>query len=240
MTLKIVSSTRVYPEEFKKRPLGRSIARLRCKVEPSILYLNTGGQVGLPAVYNEAARLASPDDILVFVHDDVVIGDRDLEATLEHALSQYDVVGVAGGVKRDPGQTTWFGPLGSIEQGITSGRLSGCVPHVMPDGSHAFSVYGPAPREVELLDGVFLATRASSLRAVKGFVETDPGRGETRFDPQFKFHFYDLDFCRTASAAGLSLGTWFIPIIHMPSGDGYDTPSWQAARDLYLKKWETP
>lgn len=58
-----------------------------------------------------------------------------------------------------------------------------------------------------------------------------------RFDPQFDFHLYDLDFCRSAQAAGLSLGTWPLAMTHASGGGGYFSPDWQRDADAYLKKW---
>ena len=60
---------------------------------------------------------------------------------------------------------------------------------------------------VQSLDGVFLAARADILQ-----------RSGVRFDPRFAFHDYDLDFCRSATEARLSLGTWLFPLIHASGG----------------------
>ena len=57
-----------------------------------------------------------------------------------------------------------------------------------------------------------------------------------RFDPQFKFHFYDLDFCRSCEKAGLSMGTWPIDIMHA-SGGVFRSDAWNEARELYFRKW---
>ena len=235
MTLHIVSSTRVPQSEFGGTALGRSILRLRKPPKLSIEYENVG-RLGLPEVYNAALQTADPSDTMLFVHDDVLLGDLDVVDTLEAALRRFDVVGVAGGKHRAAGQATWFGPLDTFEKSIRAGRLSGAVSHVLPKGEAVFSVYGPAPQEVKLLDGLFIAVMAASLRAQRR------GPGEPcRFDPQFRYHLYDIDFCRSAELNGLSLGTWFIPIIHFHEyGDGYRTPEWREAADLYLKKWEGP
>ena len=225
MTLHIVSSSREAQESFGLTPLGRSIRRLRKPPKLSLTFSNNG-ELGLPDVYNAAIKAADDSDTLLFVHDDVVIGDLDVEETLDRALEQYDIVGVAGGVRRAAGQVTWFGLLGQIDKAVRAGRLSGAVGHVIEEKGE-FSVYGPAPRGVMLLDGVFLAVNAKTLRATGA-----------RFDPQFRYHFYDLDFCRQAEVEGLRIGTWFIPIIHRCKPGGYESPEWAAARDLYWKKWE--
>ena len=84
------------------------------------------------------------------------------------------------------------------------------------------SWYGPTPSEVKLLDGVLLAAKAATLLD-----------GGVRFDPQFAFHFYDIDFCRTAARAGLRLGTWPIAVTHA-SGGRFGSPEWQAAAEAYF------
>ncbi len=44
-------------------------------------------------------------------------------------------------------------------------------------------------------------------------------RSGVRFDPRFAFHYYDLDVCRSARRAGLSLGTWPLPLVHASGGE---------------------
>ena len=56
------------------------------------------------------------------------------------------------------------------------------------------------------------------------------------FDPLFRFHFYDMDFCRTARAAGLRLGTWTISVTHQ-SGGAFGSAGWNEAFLAYQKKW---
>jgi GT2 family glycosyltransferase len=57
-----------------------------------------------------------------------------------------------------------------------------------------------------------------------------------RFDPQFAFHFYDMDFCRSAVQAGLRLGTWPNAVTHA-SGGRFGTPQWKEAAAAYYRKW---
>src|SRR6266851_3268613 len=57
--------------------------------------------------------------------------------------------------------------------------------------------FGETPVPCGLLDGLFLAVNTEHVL-----------RSGARFDSQFMFHFYDLDFCRTSRQKGLSLGTW--------------------------------
>ena len=231
--IEIVSATRLSQEAFLERaPLGISMRRLlpgkaqpeqridpRDRIAAYIAFLNDRP---LAETYN-ARIIASgtEDDILVFVHDDVWIEDFFLSRRLRDGLARFDVLGVAGGRFRDAGQVYWRhadvdglpGSSGSVAQGDR-------------DLISEVTYYGPCPAECELMDGLFLAARRSVLQ----------DRG-VLFDPQFAFHLYDLDFCRTARERGLRLGTWPIALTHKSRG-AWDE-HWTAKRDLYLAKWRT-
>jgi SAM-dependent methyltransferase len=79
-----------------------------------------------------------------------------------------------------------------------------------------------------LLDGVFVAASGSKLK-ISG----------VQFDSQFDFHFYDLDFCRTASMANLRQGTWPVALTHQ-SGGAFGSSEWQQKYVLYSEKWNEP
>lgn len=173
--------------------------------------------------YNEAINAVSPSTVLVFCHDDVDLGPEPLEPQLEAALSRFDLVGVAGNQRHQRGQIAWW--LDPHSGDWDQPFLSGALRHGTPERSH-LDVFGPVPMPVQLLDGVFLAARADTLQ-----------RSGVCFDPRFAFHHYDLDICRTATRAGLTLGTWPLPLIHasggMPAG-----AVWDRSQQCYLRKWE--
>jgi GT2 family glycosyltransferase len=85
--------------------------------------------------------------------------------------------------------------------------------------------FGPSGMACELLDGVFLAARKSTLLSK-----------ELRFDQRFRFHFYDLDFCRSARQKGLALGTAAIALTHQSYG-GFTSAGWHQGLAQYLQKW---
>ena len=58
-----------------------------------------------------------------------------------------------------------------------------------------------------------------------------------RFDERFDFHFYDLDFCRTARQAGLSIGTWPIAMTHQSKG-AFGSDGWIDGLARYRAKWK--
>ena len=56
-------------------------------------------------------------------------------------------------------------------------------------------------------------------------------------DRKFDFHFYDLDFCRTARQVGLSIGTWPIEMTHQSRG-AFGSPGWRDGLERYRGKWK--
>ena len=223
MALIFVTATRWSKPEFELRaPLSPSLTPVH-EVTPLELRVFANNTRALAWSYNQVIDAAEPNDVLVFVHDDVVVDDWMLGWRLQEALLHFDVVGVAGNRRRQSEQTTWL-MLPHTNQWDMA-YVSGLIMH----GSarrKALTFFGSTPAKVKLLDGVLLAARAGRLQTQR-----------VRFDPQFDFHLYDLDFCRTAQAAGLSMGTWPLAITHASGGGGYFSPEWQRNADAYLKKW---
>ena len=222
--IEIVSATRLTQQEFlAKAALGLSLRRMQKdkRVRAAIAFSNRNG---LPEVYNSRIRTADAGDVLVFMHDDVWIDDYFLPERVLEGLAAYDVIGVAGNRRRVPGQTAWA----FIDEKRTwdaRANLSGRIAH----GKNPFgkvSDYGEVvSAECELLDGVFLAARRERL-VEKGVL----------FDPRFDFHFYDMDFCRSARQQGLRLGTWPVCLTHQ-SGGNFSSEGWKAKCRLYREKW---
>lgn len=221
----IVSATRFSESDFwSKSALGLSLNRhlkQNSQIATSIAFNNTKG---LSDVFNEAIEAVAENAYLVFLHDDVWIDEANFVEKLISGLERFDVIGIAGNKRRLPKQPSWA----FIDTQFTwddAANLSGFVAH----GKNAFghiSEYGQVPAECELMDGVFLAVKKSTLI-----------NSNVKFDPQFDFHFYDLDFCRSARQAGLTLGTWHINLTHQ-SGGAFGSEGWFNKYQLYLKKWE--
>lgn len=224
--VQVVSATRYSESDFwNKSALGLSLHRHLKQdsgMSASIAFNNT---LGLSDVFNQAIERADDSDILVFVHDDVWIDEANFVDTLITGLERFDVIGVAGNKRRLPNQPAWL----FVDTALNWDEpeyLSGTVWH----GPHAFGedkFYGDVPAPCELLDGVFLATTKSALNGA-----------HVRFDHQFDFHLYDVDFCRSAREAGLSLGTWPIKLTHQSKG-AFGSPHWAQKCQLYFNKWES-
>ena len=223
MSLTIVTATRYSQQQFEQLSLLGPTLRAVHNLTPLRLRLFSQNDQSLPDCYNQAIDEADADDVLVFVHDDVAFDDWMLGWRLHEALLSFDVVGVAGNRRRQSQQMTWL--MQPHSQTWDDTQLSGAIMH--GQGSTRKPTYfGPTPAPVVLLDGVLIAARAGLLQATG-----------VRFDPLFDFHFYDLDFCRTATQSGLRLGTWPLGITHASSGGGYSSSDWQRNGETYLKKW---
>jgi GT2 family glycosyltransferase len=218
----VVTATRLSAAEFDaEAPLALSLRRL--EKDPRLTRrVAFDNKCGLPEIYDRAIEANDTGDILVFVHDDVWLEDFYFSDRVIEGLKAFDIIGVAGSTRRLPGQDGWArsrsdGPLDLP-------HLRGAIAHGEgPLGKVGF--FGPIVGEVELLDGVFLAARREALL-----------QNGIRFDPRFAFHFYDLDFCRTARSKGLRLGTWPISMTHRSTGSP-NSPAWQEGRDAYFAKW---
>jgi len=223
--IRVVSATRKKKQEFwRSTALGRSLRAWRQdhRLDIDVAFEN---RLGLPLIYNAALRAAQPSQALLFVHDDVWLDDPLWIDKVLVGLRRFDVIGLAGNTRRLPGQQAWHFHRAGPGVRLDFPHLSGAVAH----GEQARGVvsqFGPVPLECELLDGVFLATRKDVCVA-----------SEVAFDERFDFHFYDLDFCRTARTRGLKLGTWLIAVTHQSTGE-FDSPAWKEGLRRYQAKWK--
>ncbi|MES2684758.1 MAG: hypothetical protein V4650_14665 [Pseudomonadota bacterium] len=220
----VVSATRYTKAEFWDRcALGLSLQRLEHddRWEPRIAFEN---RRGLPEVFNVQIAACKSEDILIFIHDDVWLDDSFFFDRVVDGLRHYDVIGVAGNRRRVDNQPGW----GFVDTAYTwdnPNNFSGLIAHgEKPFGK--LSVFGPVPADCELLDGVFLAANAADLKEHEIF-----------FDPRFDFHFYDIDFCRTARMHGLLLGTWPVCLTHQSAGVFGE--AWQQKYLAYIDKWKS-
>jgi GT2 family glycosyltransferase len=223
MKIEIISATRKTKAEFlSESALGISLLRQRHdpRITPRISAENTRG---LPELYNARIDAANADSILVFIHDDVWIDDIFFGQRVVEGLQEFDVIGVAGNRRRLAAQPAWV----HVDLNFTvdeAEHLSGAVAH----GKHPFGqihYFGPAPASCELIDGLFIAAKKSTLQ-----------KTGVRFDPRFDFHFYDLDFCRSARRSGLRIGCWPVSLTHQSEG-AYGGAAWRRGYQDYLAKW---
>ncbi len=223
--IRLVCATRGTRQQFlKESALGKWAERFAAYAQDFEVILFDNNRSSLSALYNSAIESAADSPaILVFLHDDIHIMDLFWQQNVRQGLAQNDIIGIAGTTKRISGQPSWAFVDGAYTW--DKPNLSGIVAHgsVFPPASINF--YGEVPRQCVLMDGVFLAVHSNTLI-----------RNSLKFDEQFKFHFYDLDFCRQAELRGLRMSTWPISLVHESAG-GFGDDTWNESYRLYLAKY---
>jgi GT2 family glycosyltransferase len=180
---------------------------------------HTENSRGLASVYNEVLRKAGGSH-LVLVHDDVSFARSPgwggkVIAELE-ANPRTSVLGVAG--------TTILQESGLwLHEQVACGHVLHRRGRDVETTRYALPHVRVLPAAA--LDGVFLAARTDDVR---GLV-----LDEATFDG---FHFYDLELCMQARAAGLRLGvTEAIDVVHDSTGDFGD--EWERYRARFVEKY---
>lgn len=220
--LRFVTAHRGGLSSFEKTPLYKSV------LGRHDFYVCLNNSDGLPKVYNrfldedfatftpcgEFQPTHAPDDIVVFVHDDVEL----LGLNAEHELNRFAddgfaIMGLVGSrhiTVREPALWHTMSPEEAYS-GVSVFHNTVHPPNrpPYPDPEQPRPVnFGPLS-EVIILDGVFMAV-VKDLADKVGW----------RFDEDYDFHHYDLASCLKANLAGLRLRTVFIPIVHYSPGIG--------------------
>lgn len=178
----------------------------------------------LPKIYNQAIDFAIQEnfDALVLCHDDVII-ESDLAYKLPSIMQDFDVVGVAGTTECKLQEPALWHIMGG---GFGSGNLFGAVAHG-DEKNKAMTSFGPYPKRVLLLDGVFLCIKKEAFTKVR-FDESNPAG----------FHFYDLDYSLSCHKEKLKLGVSDIMITHASPGLREFTPEFNEGQKWFLEKWK--
>jgi len=217
-------ATRENAENFwLKTATGRSLTIYKSPhLEVNLFPNNTKG---LSEIYNLAIdKFKDESCIFVFAHDDLLILDFYWIQSILNGLNHFSIVGVAGNKRRVPLQPSWA----FIDEKFTwdgPDNLSGMIGHGKTFPPADLSIFGPPFQEVKLLDGVIVAAFSDTLK-----------KNHMRFDEKFKFHFYDMDFCRQAEIRGLTMGTIPLSLIH-ESGGNFGSDAWQESYKDYIHKW---
>lgn len=175
---------------------------------------------GLSKVYNNFFTEKYKDNIIVFVHDDVILGYsiKTLQTELNKGHNTFDIIGLAGAIKlKLTTPVLWH---------LMANGMSGSVGHQVNNLSQ-MSVYGVSPQQCTVVDGLFISVNIEKCISQN-----------IKFDEQFTFHCYDLDFCIQAITAGLTVGTWPIWVTHKSCGlKRLDDAVFQSNQQKFIKKW---
>ena len=190
-------------------------------VDYTVIYNNTKG---LSQRYNEFLSEYYQDRIVVFVHDDVQLTHSISTITRElntgHSKG-FNIIGVAGATKIGLKYPTLWHIM-------NTGERSGSVGHPCGDGEYVVTPFGPAPRSCAVVDGLFLSVDVDVVL-----------KAGHKFDEQFKFHHYDIDFCIQASMKGLTVGTYPIWVTHRSPGlRSLEDINWSLSNKLFCIKYE--
>jgi GT2 family glycosyltransferase len=224
LPVRVIVTTKGSQQDFLEKSMtGQSL--LACQhISPCQVRIFENNTRGLSETYNQAIDESKNNPaILIFVHDDVSICDYYWQQRVRLGLEKFQIVGVAGNTRRLPGQPGWI-MINTNMQLDDYSYLSGAIGQDTQFPPRRVDVFGPPGQACKLLDGVFLAVRSDVLHQFG-----------LRFDPIFKFHFYDLDFCRRAEQLGLSMGTIDLSLVHASLGRVDDV--WQNSLHNYQTKW---
>ena len=169
----------------------------------NFLDIKESNKEGITSVYNNFLKKYKDKDTIIFVHDDVFIDSINFVDTVNDFLhnKNFAVVGLAGGSNIQKKKPFLWHLVTKKE------TQSGIVfhPHT---GFNFPTVFGPTPKEVAVLDGLFLAVNVKKLQ-----------ENNITFDENVKgFHQYDMKFSIDCKNAGLKLTTAPINVIHNSPG----------------------
>lgn len=225
--IRLICATRLDQTQFfSHTATGRSVKAFASisRVEMTIYDNNTRG---LSEVYNYSIEKSIDNPaILVFIHDDILICDFFWGERIRNGLENFDIVGLAGNKRRIKNQPSWA----FVDDKFTwdnKENLSGTVGHGKTFPPNKIHPYGPSGCECKLVDGLLIAVSSKTL------IESG-----LRFDEHFKFHFYDLDFCRQAEKLNLKIGTIPLSVLH-ESGGSFGSKQWKNSYQDYLSKWKS-
>ena len=211
-------------EFYLKTATGRSLALY--KSSDLEVHVYPENRLGLSVIYNSAIEQFSDEPcMIVFAHDDLHILDFYWMHSVFNGLHHFGIVGCAGNMSRIPFQPSWCFKNINFEWDSLQ-NLSGIVGHGNTFPPEGLAVFGPPFQQVKLLDGLFLAAFSDTLK-----------KSNLRFDERFDFHFYDIDFCRQAEMAGITMGTIPLSLVHESGGGSYGSDSWRQSYEKYIEKW---
>lgn len=186
------------------------------------LHVTYNNKIGLCESYNRIIQQPVKHRYIVLCHHDVSLQYANLQQGLQDGLSMYDVIGVAGG--RNPQileKNLWHWMMPHDE-------YRGFAAHAAGNGKMFVTHFGLSPDRVAVLDGVFLAFEHEKIK-----------NSEARFDEQFMWHHYDIDFSLTCNKNKLKIGVYPILIYHESPGlSSIDNSEWNTSNQAFIKKWK--
>lgn len=199
-----------------------------CLLEQSFVHDNVdlrvkyNNSVGLSESYNSIIDSEVTHKYVILCHHDVSLQYTNLLYNVQQGLNRYDVIGVAGGINPQITEKNlwhWMMPASDYR---------GFAAHASTPGKMFVTHFGLTPDRVAVLDGVFLAFDHEKIK-----------KSGARFDAQFTWHHYDVDFCLTCNQNKLKLGVYPILVYHESPGlRDINQTEWNQSNQAFISKWK--
>lgn len=167
-------------------------------------------------------------DYLILMHSDVDLSLNEFIKHLIEVKDKYDIVGLAGTKKLFISQSplTWF--TGSHKYpNERYGRITHNHDGMMIESFFNKEKPDVFDTEVITIDGLLMCLNKKTLQNEKA-----------RFDEQFTYDFYDLDFCLNAQInTDLKIGVFVQPTIHKSLGKSVLTEEYLNPERKFRAKW---
>ena len=180
--------------------------------------------------YKKAFESVNPEDTDIFIlcHDDIEINEEPKDIINAISITNaegYGFVGIAG-TKLLGVDAVWWN-----QARWHQGHHSGQVHHLDKQKGTFYPTYYGQPSKVVVLDGVFLAASAKTLRTV-GLEKPSYLSGD--------WDFYDLHYTLTAFEKGLTNVTVLMRLAHHSSGELVGREGWEANRKAFINNHSLP
>ena len=213
-TVSIVISTRKRDEDYITH-----VRKAFSHPKNQILVYENNGEHSLAEIYNKGLK-DSENDIVVFMHDDLIIDSKNLTPKIIKIFEKnndYGIIGIAGTDKLVSGmwwqnREDMYGVVGHIQNGKR---------HV---NKYSQKAYNDVLKDVVVVDGLFMMMHKNRLK--------------NGFNEQFKkFHFYDLPICVENHMEGVKIGvTTKFDITH--KSVGMTNKDWERNKLLFEALYE--
>ena len=169
-------------------------------------------------------------DYLILMHSDVDLSLKEFVRRLIEVKDKYNIVGMAGTKKLFISQSplTWF--TGSHKYpNDRYGRITHDHDGMMYESFFNKEKQDVLDTEVMTIDGLLMCVDKKTMQNEKA-----------RFDEQFTYDFYDLDFCINAQVnTDLKIGVFVQPTIHKSLGKAVLTEEYLIPERKFRAKWNS-
>lgn len=181
--ISVVISTRKRDDKYVNE-----IKKILSHPKSEVLIYENDNQYSLPELYNKGLE-ESKNDIVVFIHDDLIINEKNLTPKIVKLFDknpEFGIIGIAGTDKLTTGK--WW---------ENRENMFGVVGHIQDNKRHvnkySKQTFPDVPKEVVIVDGLFMMVHKKRLKHT--------------FNEEFKgFHFYDLPICVENFLDGVKIG----------------------------------